>query len=211
MGFITLNNGIEYDEKTHKYRYNGIILDSVTYVLNHASPIPDFLLNDEKFQLLTKAGSEIHAATEHSDAGNILDSEFMSGLYTDHDNIIRNVDKWRRWRDNNVADIINIEFGIVSAKHLFCGRIDRMVKMLDGSIVVIDIKSGSATTNGRLQVAAYILALKEMGFHIDYGCVVSLKGDSAKPSFINMIKHQEMFLGRLEQFRKDKAVEAYYE
>ena len=207
MSYKDIGNGIEYDEITHRYRYNGEILPSVTTILNHRWPIPPFKLKDPDFQRAMQHGTEVHTATELIDMNHGISAEFRDALKTD--GVTERAGIWSRWRRENIDEILSVEFGVVSTMYRYCGRVDRIAKLKDGRVAVIDIKTGAASTNGRLQVAAYMAAAREMDIHIDCGMIVSIKQDPAKVSEINMLKHFGMFVERLDEKRRDDAQDAY--
>lgn len=209
MGYKDIGNGIEYDDLTHRYRHANVERISVTTVLNHRYPIPKFKLNDPDFQYAMRHGTEVHEATELIDEGGGITTEFRERIKTEL--VMEHAGIWSVWRNENVEKILSVEFGVVSVKYGYCGRIDRIVKLKDGRVVVIDIKTGAASTNGRLQVAAYVEACREMGIEIDGGMIVSLKGGVAKVSEVNMLKHFGMFIERLDELNKDNAYDTHME
>lgn len=207
MGYKDIGNGLLYDDDTHRYKYDGVEFKSVTTIISHRHPIPKFKLNDPDFQYAMRHGTEVHEATELIDGGGGITTEFRERIKTEQ--VMEHAGIWSRWRREYVSEILSVEFGVVSAKYKYCGRVDRIAKLKDGRVMVIDIKTGLASTNGRLQVAAYVEAAREMDIHIDGGMIVSLKEDVAKVSEANMLKHFGMFIERLDEMYKDIAQDAY--
>jgi len=209
MGFKDIGNGIVYDEITHVYRHNGVKLPSVTTVVMHRNPIPQFLLKKASFQIAMQHGTEVHNATEYLDSIGLVPADIMSNYKTD--DVIPHAERWLRWKDKYVDEILAIELGIVSIKYGYCGRVDRVARLRDERIAVIDLKTGAVSTGGRIQVAAYVKAVEEMGEAVEAGLLVSLKEEEAKKSEINMLKHFGMFIDRLDEYNKDMTLERYME
>jgi len=183
-----------YDDMQHTYEFGGMAIPSVTTILNHDHPIPAAVLTRDSFVLCMEFGSQVHACTEADDRGIERPVELMSGVYD-------KADLWQKWLKDKKAKVLEIEVGVVNAEWWYAGRVDRIVE-IDGKTYVIDIKSGVLATKGRYQLAAYKLALEEMGWVIDGGAgLVSLKLDDWKDSFIKD-KHTDKWLEIIGRYNK---------
>lgn len=183
---IQLGKDLYYDDATHTYEYCGMSIPSVTTIQSAANPIPAFIRNKESFAMLTELGRAIHDCTERDDR----DQERLSeSEHYKMDGVHVKADMWQDFKVNAGIDVLEIEMGVVNAEWWYAGRLDRIVR-LEGFNYVLDIKSGKLSTRGRQQVAAYVIALKDMdwkdenGNGIDGGILMSLKEDTVKTSFI---------------------------
>lgn len=194
---------LSFTEDGHSYSLDGEPIWSITTILNALDPIPEAIRCSEKFILACEFGTEVHEHTEADDLGKPREPERMGGAY-------ECADKWRQWVSDNDVEILEVELPVFSEKYWYSGRIDRLVK-LNGKVYVIDIKSGKYSTRHSYQVTGYVMAAREMGYHIDGGAVVSLPADEpAKFHDIKIIKYMPKWVEKLYQFT-DMQFGGFYE
>ncbi len=155
---------LTFDEKTHTYTLNGEPIPNVTTILSTVNPIPDHIRNRLDFEVACDFGSEVHKATEERDKGN----EFNDFTFTNAEPF---ADSWELFVEENVDDFVAIEQKVFSTKHYYCGTVDRIIKAGNRN-VLIDIKTGGKSSSHKTQIAAYVVAAREMGFTIDNGMIV---------------------------------------
>ncbi|HXI17013.1 MAG TPA: PD-(D/E)XK nuclease family protein [Chloroflexota bacterium] len=79
---------------------------------------------------------------------------------------------WRAWKRAHVAELLGIETRVHHPEHGFAGAYDRLVRLNDGRVVLIDFKtSKGADATWGLQLAAYKLAIEYGGQCVD-ACLV---------------------------------------
>jgi len=139
---------LTFDAVTHKYKYNGVELLSVTQVLKYAGMYPYLTENKEKMLL----GSAVHRACELDDNRN-LDYKTVSQRVQPY------LLGWQKFRADYPGEIIANELPLYSSKG-YAGTVDR-VMMRVKRVAVIDIKTGASIPAHRLQLAAYAELWKE--------------------------------------------------
>lgn len=147
--------GLEYDDDSHSYFYEGPKIPGVTGVLE-SSGLSDFSGIDS--ETLTRAmnfGTAVHSIIEFDDRG-ILGE----------DNDPKLEPPLRAWRDFKAAYEVYIlpeyiELAVVSKKHLYAGTLDR-VCLIHGMHWIIDIKTGAKGVSHPIQTAAYEKAFREL-------------------------------------------------
>ena len=175
-------------EETHEYFLADTPIRSVTQVLADVGMV-DYRFGNENAAL---RGTYVHRATEMIDKGT-LDWE---GL----DDILRPYcEAYRKWKEEAHPEIILSEKPMYHAKYLYAGTLDRVIR-LNGSLVLIDIKTGVPSAATSVQVAAYIeLARVNEDMHIFKGYVLHLRDDGTyRVNEVKDLKKQfQIFLAAL--------------
>jgi len=145
---------LTFNEKYHEYKKDGIIIPSVTQLLQEAGIVPDMTFADPTL------GNAVHRATSLDDKGE-LDPDY------DCEPVMRRVEAWRVFKKLNKVDILVNEKPMYS-KLGFCGTVDRIVD-IKGKRGVIDIKTGKIRQKSTiLQLLAYKRLAEEQGHKIEF-------------------------------------------
>jgi hypothetical protein len=130
---------IDYDDSTHTYRRNGVVVPSVTQIL---SPPNAFY----------KKGSAERGTRAHEVCAEIAADPFFN--WDDP-----YAESFCLWCDDRRVEFLKIETiidGDVDGHH-YAGRFD-FLALIDGKKVLVDIKTGVKAKWHKAQVAAYALA-----------------------------------------------------
>ncbi len=145
-----MSNFLTFDEGAHEYKFKGVIVPSVTQILqplNDFSGIPPAILENKR-----QIGVAVHKACELYDDDD-LDEESLTPIVADY------FAAWKRFKTENEVVVEMSEQRIFHALHRYAGTLDRVLT-LNGVRCVLDLKT-SATLNPAvgLQLAAYDMAL----------------------------------------------------
>lgn len=153
---------LSFDESTHTYRYQGVVVVSVTKVLDGWSNM-DRLPADVLYAA-GRRGSLVHEATELDDEGDLNEA------WADEVGVMGYVTAWRRFRREHEFEPTLIEAPVFHAVNRYAGRLDRFGVMLwpykrtrRREETLIDIKSGAGNPTHPLQTAAYGAAMGHRG------------------------------------------------
>jgi ATP-dependent exoDNAse (exonuclease V) beta subunit len=139
---------IEFDDKTHVYRVDGVEYLSVTRALKLAGLIDDSHFSPEA----ADRGTAIHSALHYYDEDD-LDIATLPAFIKPY------LDAWIKFKAESHAIIHEIEIGVASSLYQFAGRIDRVISLND-RLAVLDIKSGSRQDWHAIQTAGYQFAYR---------------------------------------------------
>jgi hypothetical protein len=133
----------EYDAVGHRYLLDGSEVPGVTRVLS------DVLMGGKQWadEAAMWRGSVVHSCCELDDRGT-LDEGTVDPAAAGF------LDAWRRFKAEMRPEISVVEIPLVSEKHRYAGRPDR-VMWLSGKQTVVDIKSGGVGVATGIQLAAY--------------------------------------------------------
>jgi len=153
---------LAYDDASHTYRVNGVVVLSVTQTLEAAGIIPPYT-GDPWYG---DRGTAVHAATWLDDQG-LLDEGTVDPQIAGH------LAAWRKFRRESGFVPIGGETPLHHPLHgHYAGTPDRW----DDSLLV-DIKTGGEYPWHTLQRAAYRELLKQSGVRIKRDICVYLKND----------------------------------
>lgn len=122
---------LSFDEPTHTYRFNGLIIPSVTQVLSMIGGyegIPKAILDRA-----ADRGTAIHHATELADFGTL-------DWTTVHEEVEPYLLGWQQFLADKNPELLQIETRVYHPTYRFAGTIDREL-ILDGARGVLDLKS----------------------------------------------------------------------
>ena len=150
-----------FDEEKHEYKENGIILPSVTQVIED-NGLSDFSrIPYENLERARHKGEAYHLATEYWDKG-ILDEEKLSPI------LVPLLASWKLFRKEYEVRVIENEMCSYSKKHRFGFTLDRVIevgggpnKRWVGRKAVLEIKSGAIPKTVGLQTGAYKIGYNE--------------------------------------------------
>lgn len=161
---------LSFDEATHTYRWDGVVVPSVTTILRILDDSALSRVSPDVLAAAAGRGTAVHKATELDDEGTLDESSVDPA-------IAPYLEAWRRYRADTGLEPIAVEQRVYHNQHRYAGTFDR-VAMLDGQRVIVDIKSGTAWPSHGPQTAAYAYAWERMhGKKIDGRIVVYLASD----------------------------------
>lgn len=140
-----------------KYQIDGQRVLSVTEALKFAglssvAGIP----NKKALAVAADRGREVHSWIELIDTGNIAWEEIKDDL---DPKVRARVEAWMQFREDVACETISVEKTYVHDGLRFAGTIDWVGK-LNGSLCVLDYKTGTAFKEVALQTAGYALLLE---------------------------------------------------
>ncbi len=168
---------LTFDEESHTYRINGVVVPSVTQVLDGAGFIDKQWFTDEARQ----RGTYVAQATQFDDEGT-LDFEALD------DGLRGYVEAWRKFkREAGFTKILFIEQRVCDPELAYAGTLDRLLRWGHPSYPwVLDIKTGAKAAWHCLQTAAYAGCLPGVASGYRRGSVI-LKEDGT----YKFIKHSD--------------------
>jgi len=147
-------NDLTLDEN-HIYRYGGVIVPSVTQILQGVGLTDFSAVPVERLDASGKFGVAAHLACELSDK-ETLDENSL------HPALLPYLTGWEIYRQEYNLSFTAIETQLYSSLYRFAGTIDRIGHWrIDDSLLIIDIKSGVDNPAIKIQLAAYELLVKE--------------------------------------------------
>ena len=144
---------LEFDPEKHQYKDGGLILPSVTQVIQGAG------LNDlswvDKDLLEQKAdlGRKVHSTTELYDRGE-LDLESLHPMLNAY------LQSWIKFKKDAKFEVTETEIMLSHKLYRFAGRLDR-AGLMGKDITLLDIKSGVESKSHAIQTAAYELLFNQ--------------------------------------------------
>lgn len=156
---------IEFDTDRHEYKIGGVKIPSVTQIIKEAGLMPTYK-PDANFAMVR--GSHVHKATELYDLGR-LDEESLDPALAPY------LEAWKAYREQAKIEFVagGIEKVVADQAGRFAGTLDRLGLDKEGTLCVIDIKTGSPAPWHSLQMAAYAMTQKGLPRRI----AVYLSGD----------------------------------
>jgi len=139
----------QFNEEKHEYTLDGIVIPSVTQIIQDAGLTNFDNVNKELLDYKANIGRKVHTATELWDRGT-LDGE---GL---HPILKRHLDGWIKFNKDFNFEPIKIEIRLFHATYRFAGRIDR-IGMIDKDETLVEIKSGGKQKVHEIQTGGYEL------------------------------------------------------
>jgi len=167
-------NGLTFDPEKHEYRNNGLIVPSVTQILERVG-ISDFSgVPTETLEYAKIRGTMVHKATALDDEGS-LDEESIDPV------IMPYVEAWRKFKEEFAFVPLLIERMVYHPIFGYCGTLDRAGNIEEDfdREILLDIKSG-VVCEGSVgpQTAAYEEALRnELGGKKRRRYAIKLMGD----------------------------------
>jgi hypothetical protein len=144
-------NGLNFDEGTHTYRFDGNVVPGVTSIL---APLTDFSrVPPAVLEAASQFGKAVHRACELDDLGELDEDQLDVAL-------VPYLTAWRKFSVDYAVEWEQIEQQTFHATMRYAGTPDRFGKVR-GQLTVVDIKSTAELypTVGP-QLSAYAHALK---------------------------------------------------
>lgn len=144
---------LTFDEATHTYRLGGVVVPSVTQLLDPIRPdfagIPPAVLEAKR-----RLGQEVHFACQLDDEDD-LDEDSVPEAVEPY------LQAWRKFRADTGAEVLANERKLAHAGLRYAGTLDRLVRVRAGGVYLIDLKTSvSMTPTFGVQLAGYQLLLE---------------------------------------------------
>lgn len=144
---------LTFDEATHVYRLGGVVVPSVTQLLEPIRPdfagIPPAVLEAKR-----ELGTAVHLACELDDDDD-LDEDSVPGAVAPY------LAAWRRFKADTGAEVLANERKLVHTSLHYAGTLDRLVRVRAGDVYLIDLKTSiSMSAHFGVQLAGYQLLLE---------------------------------------------------
>lgn len=140
---------LTFDAASHTYRWNGVIVPSVTQCLKTAGVIDYSMIPQDILQRAAIRGTAVHKACELWDLDTLdestLDAEIGGYL-----------EGWKAFIRDTGWSNARIEHRVYQPQHKYAGTFDR-TGLLQGGLVCLDIKTGILLDGHRNQLAAYTM------------------------------------------------------
>lgn len=180
------------------YLIDGVKYDRVTNILNiiHDKGLEDFRRArgfdyvDQVFDDAANRGKVFHSAMKL-----VADGKF-SGMIADSFNgseMLESIWFGKEWFEKNVKEVLYAEVRVANKSLRIAGTVDLIARMNDGTICLIDWKTGSVVSpKWRLQIGAYTY-MAECQFDIDIHrrLVVQVNGGKLKEHPIETSKEMD--------------------
>jgi hypothetical protein len=142
-----------FDPEKHEYRLNGVALPSVTTVLKGTGMIDYSMIPQDILQAAAHRGTAVHRALHYYDDGE-LDEVTLDPM------IVPYVEAGKRFYAESRFEVAYVEQRVVDTTHWYAGTLDRTGTFPDGSVAVLDWKTGILVPGHGLQLAAYANCLE---------------------------------------------------
>lgn len=184
---------IEFIEETHTYLVDGVIIPSVSEILEPLSKEHYKDIDKDILQNACDRGSCIHLATENID----LEKEYIiDDKWKDY------VLQYKKFKALKKPVIKEIELALTNNE--YCGRIDRIYK-IDGLNWLVDIKTSSEINTKLVQVqeGGYKLLLDYNKINIDKCGVLHLTKTGFK--LVEIVPREDVFeaLYKIWKYKKE--------
>jgi hypothetical protein len=146
LKMIRLSKTMEltFNNSKHEYRLDGVIIPSVTQVLEESGLICLDCVPEDLLEATSDLGAKVHKATELYD----LEELDINQL---HPKLKRYLDGWIKFRKDYQFVPIESELQMFHPLYRYAGRLDRVGECL----TLVDIKSGTKQKSHSVQTAAY--------------------------------------------------------
>lgn len=157
-----------FDHATHTYRWNGVIVPSVTQALKAGGVIDYSMIPQDVLQRAAIRGTAVHKACELWDFDKLdestLDAEV--GAY---------LEGYKAFLRDTGFQPARIEQRIFHPQYIYAGTLDR-TGTLNGQLIVLDFKTGIMLDGHRAQLAAYTMALPMPRRYRRFGLQLTAEG-----------------------------------
>lgn len=143
---------LTFDPGKHKYTQSGLLIPSVTTVINELMPFQN--MPQEVLREARERGTKVHELTCIMDADPGIITAEEDKLWGGY------LDAWEAFKQETAFRILESEQRVYHTKYLYAGTFDR-IGILEGKLGVLDIKTGMLYPEYALQTAAYLEAINE--------------------------------------------------
>ena len=181
-----------YDDDKHQYKLDGLILPSVTQIIQESGLINLEWVDRDLLEAKADLGRKVHSATELNDTNNLNTKDL-------HPTLKLYLDSWIKFRTDYKFVLTEIELKLFHKLYRYAGRIDR-VGLLNKKLILVDIKSGTEQKTSAIQTAGYELLYnqdKKKGDQIKERMIVYLNPEGYKVIPNNNPNDKSVFLACL--------------
>ena len=165
--FLTPSKVLDFDSETHTYRLDGVVLPSVTRLMEPLKTdtyggIPDYVMD-----AAARRGTSVHEA---------IDLFLSVGVSDISDEYAGYFEAWMQWFDAVNPNVKMTETLIYHPTLRYAGTVDCVCE-IGGKTVLIDWKTTASMNENlvRVQLQAYQSALKAIGVNVDEKRVVQIR------------------------------------
>ena len=161
--------GLEFDEKTHIYRLNGIIIPSVSAIMEPLSNAKYANISESTLDRAAEKGTSVHNSIENWIKFGFMDVEPEYAGY---------FEAFTQWFEEYSPSIVASEVRVCNRLMMYAGTVD-LIAYIDNKLTLVDYKSTytlSKMTCG-VQLEAYARALSSKGVEVEKKSILHLKKD----------------------------------
>lgn len=161
---------LTFDEETHIYRWNGMVIPSVTRILGMLTDLKH--IPADVLRYAADRGKAVHYGTE------LYDEDNLDWASVD-DELVPYIEAWADFRATTGFTPTLIEHPVFHPALFYAGKLDR-VGTMDGEIVLLDIKTSKTmypTVGPQLAAYATALATEKSAPNVTRRAAVQLKDD----------------------------------
>ena len=164
-----MRNQLTFDPVQHIYKLNGIVLPSVTQIMNPLSREEYKTVDDLILERAAARGTKVHEAIEFYELYGMEDCPSEVRGY---------FDAYLAWRKDYKPEVLSSEQATWHTGLLYAGTADLIVK-LNGRTYLIDLKTTSVINDmlTTVQLEAYARSLACHGVSLDGKAILQLKKD----------------------------------
>ena len=184
---------LEFNKKLHEYRYDGVLIPSVTQIIQDVR-LSDFgMINRRVLEIAQERGTCVHLACELYDKGQLDESSVDPEL-------VGYLEAWKKFYSDFKPEFIEIEKMYYDERG-FAGTIDRLARV--GKITtLIDIKTGGKSKSHEVQLGGYSLFIDPQRTQTIY----LSKDGKYKVQPHNTTRGQSVFLSALEIYKYKNSI-----
>lgn len=174
---------LAFSEADHIYRLNGVIIPSVSKIIEPVSNAAYGTINPVVLQNAADRGTTVHKAIEDYNNYGIMDIEKNLSGYAD---------AYTNWYEMRMPEVEQCEVRIYHKVMRYGGMADLLAR-IDGKRWLIDYKTSYKVVDKtyRLQLEAYVQALASLGVQVDEKMVLHLTRDGGFEEVFYPIKDAE--------------------
>jgi len=190
-----------FTEEDHRYSDDaGNVYPSVSELIGRYWPIDRRLYQESGAQ----RGKDVHELTAQ------MDRSTTDTVAIEDPTLQLYLDGWERFTREMVAEFVWIEQRFIDTEAGFAGTTDRLVRLKNGQLFILDIKTGRPEGWHELQQGAYALAARKCGFIVDGIGSVQINGNG-KYQFVRHDIHRAISaweaLTEWHQYRQEKRLQ----
>lgn len=172
--------GLTFDEVSHVYKADGIVVPSVTTIMKPLSDASYFMVSDDVLNKAAEKGTNVHNAIENWLKFGIVDVDpDYKGYF----------DAFLDWFNKEQPKIIDSERRLYHKIMMYAGTAD-LIAEIGGKLVLIDYKTTFKILdkNCSVQLEAYSQALGTENVNVDEKRILHLKSDGSWSEHIHKSK-----------------------
>lgn len=145
---------LTFDSEIHEYKWNGVVVPSVTQILEAQGIIDYSFLPPSTREMALERGSMVHQYTQYDDEAD-LDDDLVDPVIAPY------LAAWRKYRRETSFEPDRIEFRGYDPIWRYAGTLDRTGLARKTRRKLVDIKTNTAPAWVRMQLAGYAAFLPD--------------------------------------------------